>query len=86
MNWQELRSRYPDRWVLVEALDATTEHGNRIIGGLILVGDFGSSWAEAWTHYKAHHHADKQREYYVLHTANEVLEVGVIDAFGHVLR
>ncbi len=85
MTWQELRILYPDRWVLVEALEATSREGHRIISLLQLVGDFDNDWPQAWEQYKALHHTDKQRECYVVHTSKETLDIGVIDAFGRIL-
>jgi hypothetical protein len=81
MNWQELRQRYPHRWVVVEAFDAYTEQGQRIIPHLELIADFADDWEPAWDRYKALHHADKYREYYFLHTDREELNIGVLDAF-----
>jgi hypothetical protein len=85
MTWQELRTLYPDRWVLIEALEAATRDGHRVISLLQLVGDFDNNWPRAWEQYKLLHEADRQREYYILHTSNETLDIGVIDAFGHIL-
>jgi hypothetical protein len=31
MNWQEIREKYPHRWLVVEAYDAYTEKGKRVI-------------------------------------------------------
>jgi hypothetical protein len=83
MTWQELRIQYPQCWVLVEALDAFTQDGQRVIPSLKFLGDYGADWNQAWEAYKRLHHADKFREYYVLHTERETLDIGVIDAYGH---
>jgi hypothetical protein len=85
MTWQELRTLYPNRWVLVEALEAATHGNQRIISMLQFVDDFGDSWHNAWAHYKMLHHTDRQREYYILHTSKETLDIGVIDAFGRIV-
>lgn len=85
MTWQELRTLCPDRWVLVEAVEAATKSGHRVISLLQLVGDFDNNWLQAWEQYKLLHRTDKQREYYVLHTSKETLNIGVIDAFGRIL-
>ncbi len=85
MTWQELRTLYPDQWVLIEALESATQSGHRVISLLQLVGDFDNNWYQAWEQYKALHHTDRQREYYVFHTSKETLDIGVIDAFGHIL-
>ncbi len=81
MNWQELRLQHPHSWLLVEAFDAYTEGNQRIIPHLELIAAFGDDWEAAWERYKALHHADKYREYYVLHTDREALDIGVLDAF-----
>lgn len=85
MNWQDLRAQYPRSWVIVEAFDAYTENGQRIIPRLELIAAFGDDWEAAWKRYKALHRAAKRREYYVLHTDREALDIGVLDAFWRVL-
>ena len=81
MNWQEIRQKYPHRWVVVEAFGAYTENGQRVIPHLELIADFADDWKPAWERYEALHDADKWREYYVLHTDREELNIGVLDAF-----
>jgi len=64
------------------SFDAYTQAGQRVIPHLELIADFGDGWDAAWSRYKALHHADPRREYYVVHTDREELDIGVIDAFG----
>ncbi|MCC6803158.1 MAG: hypothetical protein IT319_09755 [Anaerolineae bacterium] len=85
MNWQELRETYPHSWLVIEADDAYTKDSQRIIPSLTVIASFGSDWQAAWDHYKALHHADKQREYYVVHTDRPRLDIGVIDSFWRVV-
>jgi hypothetical protein len=85
MTWDEVRNQYPHSWVIVEAVNAYTENGKRIISELRLVEPFNDDWHDAWEYYKQIHDKDKYREYYVLHTDRQVLDIGVIDAFGHIL-
>ncbi len=85
MNWEELRQQYPQRWVVVEAFGAYTEQGKRIVPRLELIADFGDDWKPAWERYEALHDADRRREYYVLHTDREALNIGVLDAFRRVV-
>ncbi len=85
MNWNELRLQYPHSWLLVEAFDAYTENGQRVIPHLELIAVFYQDWAAAWERYQSLHRADKNREYYILHSDREALDIGVIDAFGRVL-
>ena len=81
MNWQELRGKYPHRWLVVEAIDAYTERGQRVIPHLELIAAFAEDWEPAWSCYQGLHEADKSREYYFLHTDREELNIGVLDAF-----
>lgn len=85
MNWQELRQAYPHRWLVVEAFGAYTDNGHRVIPHLEVIAEFGDDWKAAWARYKALHHADQQREYYVLHTDRESLNIGVLDSFRRVV-
>jgi hypothetical protein len=86
MTWDEIRNLHPQAWVVVEAIDAFTQNGQRIISQLEFVAAFGSNWTLAWENYKNLHHIDKNREYYVVHTEREKLDIGVIDWFGRILN
>ena len=86
MTWQEIREQNHNSWVLVEALNAFTQGSKRVVDDLQFIDAFGDDWNSAWERYKQVHHADKWREYYVLHTVNEILDIGVIDEFGRVMR
>lgn len=85
MTWGEIRTQYPESWVVVEAFGAFTENGKRVIDHVELIASFGDDWERAWERYKSLHHADKRREYYMIHTHREEMDIGVIDAFGRVL-
>jgi hypothetical protein len=85
MTWQEIRDKYPHRWLVVEAIDAYTEKGKRVINHLEVVGVFGDDWKEAWEHYEKLHDEDKWREYYYLHTDRRELDIGVLDSFGRII-
>ncbi len=85
MNWQELRKRYPHSWLVVEAIGASTENNQRVIPEFRLIASFRSDWQAAWNHYKMVHHSDKQREYYLLHTDRDTLDIGVLDSFWRVI-
>ena len=85
MTWAEIRTQYPESWVVVEAFGAFTDKGKRVINHVELIASFGDDWESAWERYKSLHHADKRREYYMIHTHREDMDIGVIDAFGRVL-
>jgi hypothetical protein len=85
MDWQAIRTMYPSRWLVVEAIDAYTEGGKRIIPNLEVVGVFEDDWHPAWEFYEKVHHEDRWREYYMLHTDREKLNIGVMDMFRRVV-
>lgn len=74
MNWPTIRDKYPDRWVLVEALSAYSSNHKRNIEEMSVVSEFLNP-KEAWSSYKKHHLANPSRELYVFYTGNQVLEV-----------
>lgn len=82
MTWEQIRTAYPERWVVVEALDGRTMDGERVIGDLVLIEAFADDWQPAWARYKAMHKAYPEREFYPIHTDREQLNIGVLDAFG----
>ncbi|MEP7293520.1 MAG: hypothetical protein ABI835_17170 [Chloroflexota bacterium] len=85
MEWQELREKHPHSWLVIEAIGAFTEDSQRVIPQLNLIATFGTDWQAAWDHYKTLHRADKQREYYVVHTDRAALDIGVLDSFWRVV-
>jgi len=74
VDWQQLRSQYPDCWVLVEATKAHSSDGERVLDELALIARFDDS-DSAMRDYQRHHHAAPQREFYVLHTNRSELDI-----------
>lgn len=74
MEWQEIRKHYPHRWLLVEAIEARSEAGRRILEQLTVVEAFTNSLA-AMREYTRLHRRVPERELYVLHTDREVLDI-----------
>ncbi len=74
MNWQEIRARYPQQWLLVEAVQAHSEAGGRVLEALAVVNAFGGS-SSALKAYAALHREAPERELYVFHTSRETLNV-----------
>jgi hypothetical protein len=85
MDWQTIRAMYPSRWLVVEAIDAYTEGNQRVIPHMEVVSVFEDDWHQAWEYYKKVHHEDRWREYYMLHTNRETLNIGVMDMFRRVV-
>lgn len=74
MKWQEIRIHYPQRWLLVEAIQARSEARERILEELAVVGTFSDS-VTALKSYQQLHHEAPERELYVFHTSRETLDV-----------
>jgi hypothetical protein len=72
--WQEVRDHYPEKWVLVEALDGRTEGDKRIVQDLSVIDTFSDSM-EGFDRYRALHRNAPQRELYVVHTGRESLDI-----------
>jgi len=74
MKWNEIRTRYPKKWLLVEAVKARTRANQRILMQLAVLGSFASS-KMALKKYMQFHRATPERELYVFHTSREKLVV-----------
>jgi hypothetical protein len=74
MQWDEIRTRYPNQWLLIEAIQAHSDAGMRILDKLNIVEPFNDS-AAAMREYALLHHQQPQRELYVFHTSRETLEI-----------
>jgi hypothetical protein len=74
MEWQEIRKHYPHHWVLVEVLKAHSELGKRILEQLAVVNTFPDSLS-VMKYYTQLHRQSPEREFYVLHTDRETLDI-----------
>ncbi len=74
MKWEEIRKQYPDQWLLVEAIEAHSESGKRIVEELTVVNTFADS-KTAMEEYLQLHRKQPERELYVLHTDRESLNI-----------
>jgi hypothetical protein len=74
MTWQEVQTRFPEEWLLVEAIQAHSENGKRIVEQLGVAGAFARS-GEAMRRYVELHREDPNREYYVVHTSRPELDI-----------
>jgi hypothetical protein len=74
MQWQQVRQRYPSQWLLVEAIKAHTEGNQRVVEDLAIVDVFPDSRA-ALESYVDFHEQTPEREYYVVHTDRETLDI-----------
>jgi len=74
MKWHEIRTHYPQQWLLLEAIKAHSEANKRILEQLAVVGTFSDS-VTALKSYQQLHHEAPERELYVFHTRRETLDV-----------
>jgi hypothetical protein len=81
MHWDDIRRRYPHQWLLVEAVEAHSTAGKRILEDLKVLETFPDGSA-AFSGYKEVRRKAPQRELYVLHTDREALEVSELRWFG----
>jgi hypothetical protein len=74
MTWPEIRRHHPERWLLVEAVEAHSEAGRRLVDNLAVVDEFADS-PTALREYLRLHRQAPERELYVLHTDREDLDI-----------
>lgn len=74
MKWNDIRTKYPKKWLLVEALKARTKADQRILLQLAVLGTFANS-KSALKKYAEFHRETPERELYVFHTSREKLTV-----------
>jgi hypothetical protein len=74
MRWADVRATFPDRWLLVEALDAHSEGHRRVIDNMAVVEQCQDGPA-ALQRYRELRLEHPDRELYYVHTGNEALEI-----------
>ena len=77
MTWENIRKTYREQWVLIEAINAKTEGDKRIVENMDVIGSFADDGDRAFQKYIELHKVHKEREYYIYHTSNDVLNIGV---------
>jgi hypothetical protein len=83
MTWQEVRQYHPNSWLLLEALEAHSLEGHRILDKLAVISVFEDS-TTALKAYQEMHRKDRARELYVLHSSRE--EPGIQERFWMGIR
>jgi len=74
MKWKDIRDEYPDSWILLEAIEAQSDHGKRVVDKIAVLDKFNNS-DEAMSAYRELHKKNPKRELYVAHTKNKDLEI-----------
>jgi hypothetical protein len=74
MKWTEIRAQYPNQWLLIEAVQAHSEAGERILEDLNALESFSDSVAAMHKYAELHHQAPR-RELYIFHSSREYLKI-----------
>lgn len=74
MKWHEVKRKYPEKWLLIEAISAFSKNKRRIIEELTVI-DFFEDSEEAMKKYLQLHKDHPDREMYVVHTSRSELEL-----------
>jgi histidinol dehydrogenase len=74
MNWKDVKEKYPNQWILFEALEAESKDGYRIVDEISIIDVFQEG-NKALKEYSEKHKKDKTREMYVYHTSNSELKI-----------
>ncbi|HHY74356.1 MAG TPA: hypothetical protein GX497_14255 [Bacillus bacterium] len=69
MNWHDVQEKYPDQWVVVEALKAFSDEKKRTIETVSVIENT-SDQDYAWKVYKELSLQNRNRELYMVHTSN----------------
>jgi hypothetical protein len=74
MRWDDVRAAYPDKWLVIEALEARSEGQKRLLDRLAVVEVCGDG-AAAHRRYRELHASHPERELYFVHTGNAELDI-----------
>ena len=74
MKWETIREQYPHQWTLIEATEAHSEAGKRILDDMAVINVF-ENWNTAMKEYARQRRQWPERELLVLHTDREHLEI-----------
>jgi hypothetical protein len=74
MRWSEVREAYPERWLIIEALEAHTEGDRRLLDRIAVV-EICPDAESALQRYRQLHQEFPAREFYFVHTSRETLNI-----------
>jgi hypothetical protein len=76
MKWQEVRDKYPDAWVLIEAIQAHNDKDRRIVDNISVLDKFENA-LDAVRQYKILHSDYPERDILVVNTENPKLDIKI---------
>jgi hypothetical protein len=74
MIWSDVRETYPDRWLIIEALEAHTQGNQRLLDRIAVI-ETCDDGAAAMQSYQRLHREHPSREFYFVHTDREDLDI-----------
>ncbi len=74
MRWSDVRKAYPNRWLVIEALEAHSDTNQRFLDRIAVI-EVCSDGTSAMTCYDQLHRRHPHREFYFVHTDRETLEI-----------
>ncbi len=74
MQWSEIRSGYPEQWLVIEALAAHTQGAQRLLDEIAVV-EMAATGEDAFQRYRKLHQEYPAREFYFVHTSREELDI-----------
>lgn len=74
MRWSEVREKYPEQWLIIEALEAHTEGEQRRLDQIAVV-ETCPDGSSALQRYRQLHQQYPLRELYYVHTVREELDI-----------
>jgi hypothetical protein len=76
MKWIDVKKNYASSWLLIEAIEAHTEGENRIVDKIAVIDSFQEkSSKSALLRYLELHRDFPEREFYVVHSDRENLDI-----------
>lgn len=74
MDWEEIRQAYPDQWLIIEAVEAHSEGGLRVLDRVAVIASCPDGEHAVET-YRRLHDEFPEREFYFIHTSRAALQI-----------
>lgn len=74
MRWADVRVTHPEKWLVIEALEAHTTNRRRVVDRIAVV-EVCTDGATALQRYADLHREHPERDLYFVHTGNAELEI-----------
>ena len=74
MQWPDVRKAYPDKWLIIEAIEAHSAENRRLLDRIAVV-ETCRDGADAMQCYRRLHQQYPEREFYFVHTSREELDI-----------